>query len=199
MKKRYIILILFTLIFIITILGYSHIRYTQYKNYETINIVVSKYVNYTFYEYEIQIAPLRGSRIVVHDNKFYDFVRWTDYDHEEFDKLWYKMSKTETVLLLDYLFLNNIEADTQSKTYSDPSKKITYDIYFSSAEFIKKYKDIDTHRSSIDNNFVSVVYYIVAFLYFIHKYFVFIIILILIFIGTHVLKKRSQLQVPHKQ
>ncbi len=199
MKKRYIILILFTLIFIITILGYSHIRYTQYKNYETINIVVSKYVNYTFYEYEIQIAPLRGSRIVVHDNKFYDFVRWTDYDHEEFDKLWYKMSKTETVLLLDYLFLNNIEADTQNKTYSDPSKKITYDIYYSSAGFTKKYKYIDTHRSSIDNNFVSVVYYIVAFLYFIHKYFVFIIILILIFIGTHVLKKRSQLQVPHKQ
>ena len=134
----------------------------------------------------------------MHNNKFYDFVRWTDYDHEEFDKLWYKMSKTETVLLLDYLFLNNIEADTQNKTYSDPSKKITYDIYYSSAGFTKKYKYIDTHRSSIDNNFVSVVYYIVAFLYFIHKYFVFIIILILIFIGTHVLKKRSQLQVPHK-
>ena len=205
MKKRNIILLLITLIFII--LGYTHIRSPRYENYDIINIVVSqrvirpnfenKQVGFDNFEYEINIAPPVTGKIVMHNENYNKAPHSTDFSYEEFEKIWHKMTKAETVLLLDYMFLNNIEGDIQSKTRSVSNKKVWYSLDYISSEHApsNKYNQV---RITGSDFFLISLYHIVALLCFIHKYFVFIIILILIFIGTHVLKKRSQLQVPHK-
>ena len=205
MKKRYIILILITLIFII--LGYTHIRSPRYENYDIINIVVSqhvvrpnfknKYIIVDNFEYEINIHPPLTGKMVMHDENYDGPPHSTDISYEELEKIWHKMTKAETVLLLDYIFLNNIEGDIQSKTRSDSNKKVSYFLDYISAERAPSNKYNQVHITGNDFILFSL-YHIVALLYFVHKYFVFIIILILIFIGTHVLKKRNQRQVPYK-
>ena len=198
MKKRYIILILITLIFII--LGYTHIRSPRYENYDIINIVVSqhvvrpnfknKYIIVDNFEYEINInRPLTG-KMVMHDENYDGPPHSTDISYEELEKIWHKMTKAETVLLLDYIFLNNIEGDIQSKTRPNSNKKVSYFLDYISAEHAPSNKYNQVHITGNDF-FLFSLYHIVALLYFVHNYFVFIIILILIFIGVHVLKKKK--------
>lgn len=167
---------------IIFIVGYSYIRTRQYADYSYINVVVTKQSNKGNDEYEVMIEQLENNKIVKHDNDYNEFVQWTDYNHTEFEKLWKKMTKFEAIMLLDYLFLNNVEVDSQDETANISDKRITYYIEYTA---VPKNSNKVTHifKHSKNESDIYYSYHIVEFIYFIHKYGGYIIFSILIIIG----------------